>query len=111
VSGKGPAEARFELEASRRELERRLERPIRYLAWPRGWYNDALTQMADAVGYEAILTTDDGLNRAGDDEHRIKRVFVDGACDIAQFDRQLRDGRYRVCQTSRAPTRGHSPYP
>jgi peptidoglycan/xylan/chitin deacetylase (PgdA/CDA1 family) len=111
VPGRGPAEVRFELKASRRELERRLERPIRYLAWPRGWYNDALTQMAIEAGYEAILTTDEGLNKAGGDEHRIRRIFVDGACDIAQFERQLRDGRYHVCQTSSAPTRGNSPYP
>jgi peptidoglycan/xylan/chitin deacetylase (PgdA/CDA1 family) len=111
VPTRGLAEIRFELAASRRELEQHLGRPTRYLAWPRGWYNDALTQMAIDAGYEAILTTDEGLNEVGGDEHRIKRLFVDGACKLVRFERQLREGRYEICQTSHAPTRGNSPYP
>jgi peptidoglycan/xylan/chitin deacetylase (PgdA/CDA1 family) len=111
VPGKGLPEISFELEASRRELERRLSRPIRYLAWPRGWYNDALIERAREAGYEATLTTDEGVNSGGDDAYRIKRLFVDGACDLQAFERMLREARYRVCQTSRRPTQGSSPYP
>jgi len=111
VPGKGLPEIRFELETSRQELERRLNRPIRYLAWPRGWYNDALIERAREAGYEATLTTDEGVNRQGDDVFRIKRLFVDGACDLGAFEQMLRDARYSVCQTSRRPTQGSSPYP
>lgn len=111
VSGKGLSEIRFELEASRRELERHLGRPVRYLAWPRGWYNDALVERAREAGYEAILTTDGGVNGQGDDVHRIKRLFVDGACDLQAFEQLLREAHYRPCDTSRRPTLGRSPDP
>lgn len=111
VPGKGLAEIRFELEASRRELEQRLGYPVYALAWPCGWYNEALVAQAREAGYDVILTADDGLNRPGDDLLHIKRVMVDGLCDLASFERLLHDGIYRPCQTAGRITEGHSPYP
>jgi peptidoglycan/xylan/chitin deacetylase (PgdA/CDA1 family) len=108
--GKGTAEILAELRESKETLQRRLKHRISYLAWPMGWYNDTLVDLAKATGYAAILTTDEGTNRRGGDVWRIKRLFIDGACPLSTFRRVLREGRYFACQTEPEPTRGHSPY-
>jgi len=95
--GKGVDDARRELAESRRVLEQKLARPIPYLAWPRGAYNETLVRLASQAGYTALLTIDDGLNRPGDDPLRIKRVMVDGRCGDAVFRQVLMDGVFRRC--------------
>jgi peptidoglycan/xylan/chitin deacetylase (PgdA/CDA1 family) len=114
VPGRGLAEIRLELEGSRLRLEEHLGRPVRHLAWPVGWYNERLIALAQQAGYEALLTVDDGLNRADDDVLRIRRVMIDGACDLATFPQLLEDPRYRACAPSKGPVvrrQLHSPYP
>ena len=106
VPGKGVDAAREELMGSKRELERHLHRPVNYLAWPCGWYDDALVQLAVEAGYRALLTAEAGLNRPYGDVLRIKRTFIDGSCGIDQFAQTVVDGGYRVCSAERAPTSG-----
>ncbi|WP_010574981.1 polysaccharide deacetylase family protein [Leptospira kmetyi] len=108
--GKGRKDALFELKESKRILESKLGIPIDYLAWPCGWYNEKLVQLAKESGYKALLTTEDGPNLPGEDPYRIKRVFIDGKCDLASFIEQLENPRYIVCQKSQKPTLGNSPY-
>lgn len=108
--GKGKKEALFELKESKRILESKLGISIDYLAWPCGWYNDKLVKLAKESGYKALLTTEDGSNQPGADPYRIKRVFIDGKCDLASFIEQLENPKYIVCQKSQKPTLGNSPY-
>jgi len=108
-STKGRNDARRELLRSRQLIEEQLQVPVRYLAWPVGWYNARLIGLAKRAGYQALLTAEDGLNRYGDDVFAIKRIFVDGACDLEAFARSLEQGRYVSCQIARPPTRGHLP--
>ncbi len=96
-SDDGRRDALFELSESRRMLEQRLGRPVPYLAWPSGWYDDNLVALAQDAGYSALLTSESGLNRKGDDVLRIKRVFVDGACDLPTFRRTIVTGRSFRC--------------
>lgn len=96
-AGKSGEDAAFELTESRRLLEERLGRRIRYLAWPRGRYDAGLMAMAQNAGYEALLTIDDGVNRPGGDLMRIRRSMVNGACGLDAFAVLLRDGVYREC--------------
>lgn len=105
----GAADALRELVESKRLLEAKLGRPVPYLAWPVGWYNDQLVEMAKQAGYEALLTAEDGANGPGDDIHRIKRLFVDGACDLNAFIRLITSYRYESCARGAWITRGHSP--
>jgi peptidoglycan/xylan/chitin deacetylase (PgdA/CDA1 family) len=109
VPGKDSAAVRAELVESKAALERRLGRRVDYLAWPVGWYTDEMVRMAKEAGYRALLTAEDGGNAPGDDVFYIKRVFVDGACDMASFRRLLKEPAYRPCQTSGRSTHGHSP--
>lgn len=111
IAGRGPEDVRFELTESKRMLEKRLGRSVRYLAWPCGWYTDEMVRMAREAGYEALLTAEAGPCRAGDDPLRIKRVFVDGSCSMADFEDSVRNSTYHVCQKNRRPTLGHLPPP
>lgn len=107
--GKDRAAVRAELADSKATLEAHLGRRVDYLAWPVGWYTDAMVQLAQEVGYRALLTAEDGGNVSGGDVFRIRRVFVDGACDIASFRRILVEPAYRPCQASGRATFGHTP--
>jgi len=109
IAGKDAASVRAELANSKATLEARIGRPVDYLAWPVGWYTEEMVRLARDVGYRAVLTAEDGANSPGDDVFHIKRVFVDGACDMASFRRLLREPTYRPCQTSGRSTHGHTP--
>jgi peptidoglycan/xylan/chitin deacetylase (PgdA/CDA1 family) len=96
---RGIDEARSELIESRRVLEERLARPVPYLAWPRGIYDDTLIRLAREAGYRALFTIDDGVNRHGGDPLRIRRTIIHGGCDDEVFAQILFDGRYRECNS------------
>ncbi len=106
--GKGLEQARWELTESRHVLEAKLGKPVRYLAWPCGLYNDCLIQLAQQAGYSALLTMDVGVNHPGHDPLRVHRTMVNGACDQRTFRELLRDGRYRDCENAQG-RRGASP--
>ncbi|EKT86510.1 polysaccharide deacetylase [Leptospira santarosai serovar Shermani str. LT 821] len=110
VAGKSEKDALFELKESKRILESKLGVLVDYLAWPCGWYNDKLIRLAVQSGYKAILTTEEGSNLPGGDSLKIKRVFIDGTCDLTSFIKQLENPKYIVCQKSKKPTQGNSPY-
>jgi peptidoglycan/xylan/chitin deacetylase (PgdA/CDA1 family) len=107
--GPGLDGARHELQDSKKVLQEHLGQPVRFLAWPCGWYNDTLVTLAQEAGYEALLTAESGMNTAGGDVLHIKRTFIDGSCDMANFAQTLKDGLYHVCQTAQATTQGHAP--
>lgn len=100
--GKGFEQARWELIESRQVLEAKLRKPVPYLAWPCGFYNDCLIQLAQQAGYSALLTIDDGVNHPGDDPLRIHRTMIHGACDQQTFRQIVSDGRYRDCSSEMA---------
>jgi len=95
--GKGAAQAAWELGESKRVLETHLGRPVPYLAWPAGHYTDTLVDMAQAAGYRALLTIDDGVNAPGGSLLRIHRTMVHGSCDIDDLRQILNDGVSRDC--------------
>jgi peptidoglycan/xylan/chitin deacetylase (PgdA/CDA1 family) len=106
---RGRADALYELSESRRVLEQHLGRPVRYLAWPSGWFNDTLVSLAQEAGYTGLLTAESGLNRPGDDVLRIKRTFVDGSCDMLTFRRTVTTGQYYICQVNARSAQRRSP--
>jgi peptidoglycan/xylan/chitin deacetylase (PgdA/CDA1 family) len=97
VPGHGVQQASWELTESRRVLEEKLGRPVPFLAWPKGIYNDELIRLAQQAHYRALLTIDDGLNHPGDDPTRIRRTMIDGICKDEIFSKILRDGKHRSC--------------
>ncbi|MBI3358622.1 MAG: polysaccharide deacetylase family protein [Nitrospirae bacterium] len=108
--GKDKSDVMYELQESKKELEKRLDKKVNCFAWPVGWYNEALIEMAKDAGYEALFTAEDGSSTKGGDLLRIKRTFVDGACNMTIFKQTLQNPKYHVCQTKNRTTQGHSPY-
>jgi peptidoglycan/xylan/chitin deacetylase (PgdA/CDA1 family) len=103
TAGRTLADATWEIEESRRIFEKMLQRKVKYFAWPKGAFNGSLVDVAREAGYEALLTTEEGANVPGDDVFRIKRIFVDGACDMEVFAKTLTDHRYYRCKAVRQP--------
>ena len=101
VDGQTPGrdidDVEYEIKESKRILETMLKRKVRYFAWPGGSYNEKLIAIAKEAGYEALLTVEDGVNTQGGDVYGIKRIVIDGACDMATFQRTLRDYKHHVC--------------
>lgn len=96
--GKSHADVWKELRTSKKILEKKLRRKVTKLAWPCGWYNDQLVNMAKETGYDALLTTIQKGNVKGDDVFRIKRFFVDGRCNLEDFRLILEKGESAHCQ-------------
>ena len=68
------AEARRELEGSKRELEEKFGIEAWAIAYPNGDYSDRVVELAQHAGYECGLTTDFGFNSIHTDLFKIKRV-------------------------------------
>ena len=86
-----PAEAATELLQSRLNLEQRLERPVRSLAYPFGQYEPWLMHLAGACGYLDAVTTRSMLSTIEDPDLGLARVEVDGWAGISGFISALQE--------------------
>jgi peptidoglycan/xylan/chitin deacetylase (PgdA/CDA1 family) len=72
-----PERARWELQASRKLIEERVQKPVRLLAYPHGKpedFSEDVARSAREAGYGLALTTVWGTNSSGDDRYRLRRV-------------------------------------
>ncbi len=76
---------RYQLHESKRLIEEKTGRPCRYLAYPMGIFSDMAAAIARESGYDAALTTAEGLNRIGCDLMTLKRVHVQETYDPAEL--------------------------
>jgi peptidoglycan/xylan/chitin deacetylase (PgdA/CDA1 family) len=67
---------RQDLEKSKSLIETRLNKPCRFLSWPWGKYDSQSVELAKGLGFEALATTEKGVNFPGSDEWIIKRVVI-----------------------------------
>jgi len=74
------SEMERDLRACRETIEREVHRPVRHFAYCNGYYNDALRNALRRTGFASATTTEDRLNREGDDPYRIaRRVLWEGS--------------------------------
>jgi peptidoglycan/xylan/chitin deacetylase (PgdA/CDA1 family) len=73
----GPRSVRWQLTQSRRELESRLHRAIRLMAYPYGAYSPQVATAAARAGYEAAFTTQEGWVASSARLLTEPRVYVD----------------------------------
>jgi peptidoglycan/xylan/chitin deacetylase (PgdA/CDA1 family) len=66
----------LDLEQSKSLIEVRLNKPCRFLSWPWGKYDVEAIELAKGLGFEALATTEKGVNFPGSDEWTIKRVVT-----------------------------------
>lgn len=80
-----PEEATRQLRDSKRAIERRIGRPVEYLAYPCGYVNGDIVARVKAEGYRAAFTVDFGNAKRGDDPLTLKRVPIFGALPHTLF--------------------------
>jgi len=78
-----------ELAGARQDLERLLGRPVPYLAYPYGWYDENVVEAAKASGYRAAFSVQPGFNRQDVDRFRIRRLDIYGTDTAAALLRKI----------------------
>jgi peptidoglycan/xylan/chitin deacetylase (PgdA/CDA1 family) len=73
LSKTDPGQLTFEIVESRRVLERKLERPIKYFCYPDGAYDDSVVKLVRQE-YLAAVTTEVGCVSASDNIHLLPRI-------------------------------------
>ena len=71
-----PRRAADEIGTSKAILERRLETPIEFLAYPYGAFDRAALDLARRAGYLGACSTRRGVNRPGEDPFALRRVNI-----------------------------------
>lgn len=94
---------RAELVESRQTIERKTGRPVRFLAYPYGDYNERVMQAAEAAGYEAGLTCNFGPVEKGSNPYRLKRVVLLEKTTFASFRKLLGSQELKLAQVSPRP--------
>lgn len=88
-----------ELAGARLDLEDLLGRPVRYLAYPYGWYDGNVLQATRSSGYTAAFSVQPGFNRRDVDHYRIRRLDVYGTDTATALLRKVafgtNDGSWR----------------
>lgn len=84
-----PDVTRWELEESKKTLERTTNKPVRFLAVPSGAYNRVVRRLAKECGYEAIFCMLKGTNNRGSDRFALRRLVVARDVTLDDFRRIL----------------------
>jgi imidazolonepropionase-like amidohydrolase len=77
-----------EIGGAKLRLEEALARPVRHFCYPNGTERDISAEAVAAVrqaGYETAVTAITGLNSAGADLFRLRRIGIDPGYDHAYF--------------------------
>ena len=81
-----------ELAGARQDLEYLLGRPVSYLAYPYGWYDENVVEAVKASGYAAAFSVQPGFNRRDVDRYRIRRLDVYGTDTASALLRKVTFG-------------------
>ena len=65
-----------DLTRSKELIEKRLGKECNFLSWPWGKYDPEAVALAKKLGYEAMVTTEKGVNFPGSSEMTIKRIVA-----------------------------------
>ena len=76
---------RYELSASRKLLEEKLNCTVDHFSYPYGSYNMIVSALAKSVGYASCCSVRPGLSGLDDDVFALHRVPIDGRETIREF--------------------------
>jgi len=71
-----PAQAREEIEASKKMLEDTFGRPIQHFCYPYGDFNECVMDLVKKAGYESACTTEFGVNNRVLNPFALKRIMA-----------------------------------
>jgi peptidoglycan/xylan/chitin deacetylase (PgdA/CDA1 family) len=74
-----------QLSQSKHELEAIVNQSCKYICYPNGDYDDRVRAHARACGYEAGLTTDEGINGPGAELYRLRRNHLPKAAGSSEL--------------------------
>lgn len=83
------SEVKEELKNSKMILEERLNKPVKFLAYPYGDYNDSVIEAVKKCGYKAAVTVDCGHVRKNAYKYSLKRQYVLNHGGIVDFQMNL----------------------
>jgi len=83
------AEARAEIEGSKRELEARLGRPVEAFCYPSGLFGRRERQLVSEAGFRAAVSCEPGLNTATTDPLTLHRIQVEATDRLLDFRAKL----------------------
>jgi len=69
-------DAREEIQASRKWLEDTFGVSISHFSYPLGAFNDRIVEIVREAGYSTAVTTQFGVNDAGTDAYRLRRILA-----------------------------------
>jgi peptidoglycan/xylan/chitin deacetylase (PgdA/CDA1 family) len=85
-----PAEARYELEASRRALQSHLHHPVQFFAYPAGRTDAAVLPLVRAAGYVLAVTTQPGDVQRADEPFLLHRDEILDTTGLRGFEALMR---------------------
>lgn len=88
-----------ELRMSKKVIEEKTGKRVRYLAYPYGDFDSRVMRTAAESGYEAAVIAEFGHIRATDDRYKLRRVVIDTSQSFADFRRLLGSGSMKLSMT------------
>jgi len=85
-----PKIVRWELGQSKRDLERIVQKRVRFLAIPTGAYNRGVKRLVKEVGYKAAFCMLKGTNNSHSDRYALRRLVVARDFAIEDFQKLLK---------------------
>ncbi|OGD86905.1 hypothetical protein A2Z23_01425 [Candidatus Curtissbacteria bacterium RBG_16_39_7] len=79
-----------ELEDSKKVLEEKTGRPVDFLAYPYGGFNQRVVQIVRKTGYKSAVSTISGEKQMGDELFALRRIRVPGMPTLVAFTARLR---------------------
>lgn len=100
LTRRSAASLRTELVESKRTIEGKTGRPVRFIAYPYGDYNARVARATEAAGYDAGLTCNFGAVTPGSNPFEMKRVVLYEKTTFAAYRRLLGAEALRLAQVS-----------
>lgn len=79
-------------------IEQVINKNVTSIAWPYGYATDDAIKFVTKLGYTSTSLVTNGANVVGDTPSKIKRLNVDGRCDIKAFQTMLETYVTPVCK-------------
>lgn len=84
-----PAEAQRQILESKKLLEKELGKEVRYFCYPYGDFNRNVVEMVKESGYQAAISSEQGLVQSNMDPYLLKRLRINGHLSHRKFVKKL----------------------
>lgn len=76
---------RLEIERSKKDIEKRLGKPVNHLCYPSGGFTKDVKRLVEESGYLSALTTNRGFDRYNNDLYELMRIKVTNSDAVKLF--------------------------